>query len=102
MQDLSDSWPASSPWQVVHTKPRAEARALENLQRQGFEVFLPMITLQKVRRAKLANITEPMFSRYLFLRTSAVMEDLSVVVVSASASLFCYPLLCGPPLWLTK
>jgi hypothetical protein len=106
MQDLSDSWPASSPWQVVHTKPRAEARALENLQRQGFEVFLPMITLQKVRRAKLANITEPMFSRYLFLCTSAVMEDLSVVVVvvvvSASASLFCYPLLSGPPVWLKK
>ena len=69
----------SSPWHVVHTKPRAEARALENLERQGFEVFLPMITLQKVRRAKLASITEPMFSRYLFLRTTAGMEDLSVV-----------------------
>ena len=64
---------------MVHTKPRAEARALENLQRQGFEVFLPMITLQKVRRAKLANVTEPMFSRYLFLRTTQAMEDLSVV-----------------------
>jgi transcriptional antiterminator RfaH len=69
----------SSPWHVVHTKPRAEARALENLERQGFEVFLPMITLQKVRRAKLASITEPMFSRYLFLRTTPRMEDLSVV-----------------------
>ena len=66
-------------WHVVHTKPRAEARALENLERQGFEVFLPMITLQKVRRAKLANVTEPMFSRYLFLRTTLAMEDLSVV-----------------------
>ncbi len=70
---------APSPWHVVHTKPRAEARALKNLQRQGFEVFLPMITLQKVRRAKLANVTEPMFSRYLFLRTTQAMEDLSVV-----------------------
>lgn len=67
------------PWHVVHTKPRAEMRALENLERQGFEVFLPMITLQKVRRAKLANVTEPMFSRYLFLRTTLRMEDLSVV-----------------------
>ena len=38
-----------------------------------------MITLQKVRRAKLANVTEPMFSRYLFLRTTQAMEDLSVV-----------------------
>jgi transcriptional antiterminator RfaH len=87
MQSVDNSSDVSSdtsplvcrPWQVVHTKPRAEARALENLERQGFEVFLPMITLQKVRRAKLASITEPMFSRYLFLRTTAVMEDLSVV-----------------------
>jgi transcriptional antiterminator RfaH len=79
MQAFLDSLQASSPWHVVHTKPRAEARALENLERQGFEVFLPMITLQKVRRAKLANITEPMFSRYLFLRTTLGMQDLSVV-----------------------
>jgi transcriptional antiterminator RfaH len=79
MQDAIDSLQTSLPWHVVHTKPRAEARALENLERQGFEVFLPMITLQKVRRAKLANVTEPMFSRYLFLRTTRAMEDLSVV-----------------------
>jgi transcriptional antiterminator RfaH len=79
MQPFLDSFQASSSWHVVHTKPRAEARALENLERQGFEVFLPMITLQKVRRAKLANITEPMFSRYLFLRTTPGMQDLSVV-----------------------
>ena len=76
---LDEAQMALRPWHVVHTKPRAEARALENLERQGFEVFLPMITLQKVRRAKLASITEPMFSRYLFLRTTAAMEDLSVV-----------------------
>ena len=69
----------SSHWYVVHAKPRAEARALENLERQGFEVFLPMITLQKVRRAKLTHVTEPMFSHYLFLRTTPAMEDLSVV-----------------------
>ena len=79
MQDMLNSALELSPWHVVHTKPRAEARALENLERQGFEVFLPMITLQKVRRAKLANITEPMFSRYLFLRPTPGMQDLSVV-----------------------
>ena len=79
MQYAIHSLQTSLPWHVVHTKPRAEARALENLERQGFEVFLPMITLQKVRRAKLANVTEPMFSRYLFLRTTLAMEDLSVV-----------------------
>jgi transcriptional antiterminator RfaH len=28
-------------WHVIHTKVREEFRALENLQAQGFEVFLP-------------------------------------------------------------
>jgi hypothetical protein len=45
MQDAIDSLQTSQHWHVVHTKPSAEARALENLERQGFEVFLPMITL---------------------------------------------------------
>lgn len=66
-------------WHLVHTKPRGEARAQENLERQGFEVFLPMITLQKVRRGKLTSVSEPMFSRYLFIRTTAIIQDLSLV-----------------------
>ena len=66
-------------WHLVHTKPRGEARALANLERQGFEVFLPLITLQKVRRGKLTSVTEPMFSRYLFIRTTSIMQDLSLV-----------------------
>jgi hypothetical protein len=36
-------------WHLVHTKPKGEARALENLERQGFEVFLPIITLKKIK-----------------------------------------------------
>jgi transcriptional antiterminator RfaH len=66
-------------WHLVNTKPRREARAQENLERQGFEVFLPLITLQKVRRGKLTSVTEPMFSRYLFIRTTSIMQDLSLV-----------------------
>jgi transcriptional antiterminator RfaH len=66
-------------WHLVHTKPRGEARAQENFERQGFEVFLPLITLQKVRRGKLTSVTEPMFSRYLFIRTTSIMQDLSLV-----------------------
>jgi transcriptional antiterminator RfaH len=69
----------SLSWHLVHTKPRGETRALQNLERQGFEVFLPMISLQKVRRGKLTSVTEPMFSRYLFIRTNSIMQDLSLV-----------------------
>ena len=54
-------------WYVVHTKPRQEARALENLQNQGFNCFLPTMQVQKLRNQKVQAITEPMFSRYLFI-----------------------------------
>ena len=78
LSDPSDESHSLS-WHLVHTKPRGEARSLENLERQGFEVFLPMITLQKVRRGKLTSVTEPMFSRYLFIRTTTLVQDLSLV-----------------------
>jgi transcriptional antiterminator RfaH len=34
-------------WHVIHTKVREEFRALENLQAQGFEVFLPNCEVQE-------------------------------------------------------
>jgi len=55
-------------WYVVHTKPRQENRALENLQNQGFNCFLPTMQVQKLRNQKVQTITEPMFSRYLFIQ----------------------------------
>ncbi len=55
-------------WYVVHTKPRQETRALENLQNQGFNCFLPTMQVQKLRNQKVQTITEPMFSRYLFIQ----------------------------------
>jgi len=58
----------NTAWYVVHTKPRQEARALENLQNQGFNCFLPTMQVQKLRNQKVQTITEPMFSRYLFIQ----------------------------------
>jgi transcriptional antiterminator RfaH len=55
-------------WYAVHSKPKQEHRALENLQNQGFEAWLPMLALEKLRRGRLAQVVEPMFSRYLFIR----------------------------------
>jgi transcriptional antiterminator RfaH len=55
-------------WYVVHTKPKQEARALENLQNQGYVCFLPIMQVQKLRRQKVQWVTEPMFSRYLFIQ----------------------------------
>ncbi len=58
-------------WYLIHAKPRQEARALENLQRQGYEVWLPLITVEKLLRGRIRQVTEPMFSRYLFIRLDA-------------------------------
>jgi transcriptional antiterminator RfaH len=55
-------------WYLVHTKPRQEALALTNLSRQGFECYMPMLKLQKIRQRKTALVSEPMFARYLFIR----------------------------------
>jgi transcriptional antiterminator RfaH len=55
-------------WYAVHAKPKQEQRALENLQRQGYEAWLPLITVEKLRRGRLTELVEPMFSRYLFIR----------------------------------
>ncbi len=62
-------------WHVIHTKVKQEFRALENLQNQGFEVFLPTCEVQKKRNNQIKIATEPLFSRYLFIRLSDVSSN---------------------------
>jgi transcriptional antiterminator RfaH len=54
-------------WYLIHTKPRLEQVALQNLQQQGFECYLPLLTSEKLRRGKLVLVEEPLFPRYLFI-----------------------------------
>ena len=62
------SAPSTLAWYLIHTKQRQEALALTNLSRQGFECYMPMLRLQKIRQRKTALVAEPMFPRYLFIR----------------------------------
>ena len=54
-------------WYLVHTKPRQEARALENLQRQQYPCLLPMLLAERIRQRRLTRVEEPLFPRYLFI-----------------------------------
>lgn len=54
-------------WYLVHTKPRLEHTALINLERQGYECYLPRLRVEKLRRRKAEIVDEPMFPRYLFI-----------------------------------
>jgi len=55
-------------WYLLHTKPRLEDQAHTNLERQGYECYLPKINIERVRRGKAGIHCEPMFPRYLFIR----------------------------------
>ena len=58
-----------SNWYLIHTKIRQEQCALQNLERQGYECYLPQIQAEKkMRRGTLALHVEPLFPRYLFIR----------------------------------
>jgi len=55
-------------WYAAHTQPHREVRAKDQLENQGYEVFLPR-RLKTVRHArKLTNVPAPFFPRYLFIR----------------------------------
>lgn len=55
-------------WYLVHTKPRQEKCALQNLQQQGYQCYLPTLLSEKLRQGVLTIIDEPLFPRYLFIR----------------------------------
>lgn len=62
-------------WHVIHTKVREEFRASENLQAQGFDVFLPTCQVQKKSQGKIKLVIEPLFNRYLFIKLSDITSN---------------------------
>ncbi|MBF9060071.1 transcriptional activator RfaH [Rhodobacterales bacterium HKCCSP123] len=54
-------------WFVARTKPNGETRALENLSRQGFRVFLPLEKRQEKRGRRQVLVLRPLFPGYIFL-----------------------------------
>ena len=64
-------------WYLVHTKPRQEQCALENLERQGYECYLPVFPKEKLRQNGVSITNEPLFPRYLFIRLGQGHADQS-------------------------
>ena len=57
-------------WYLIYSKPQQERLALENLERQGYPAYLPMIRNRKRRKGRYVSVIEPMFPRYLFVHLS--------------------------------
>lgn len=65
-------------WYVMYTKPRQEAVALENLQRQNYTVFYPQARVQKRKAGQgSVQVVEPLFPRYMFLNLEVGVDDFS-------------------------
>lgn len=64
-------------WYLVHTKPRQEICAQQNLEQQGYECYLPLLHKEKVRRGALTLTSEALFPRYLFIRLGAGLTSKS-------------------------
>lgn len=66
-------------WYCVHTRPRAEAQALEHLRRQGFDCFLPRLQRSLLRAGRRQTVVEALFPRYMFLHADADTTSLAPV-----------------------
>jgi len=71
---------AVAHWFAVYTKPRQERLALEHLERQAYQCFLPLAENPYQRRSK-SNVPriESLFPRYLFLRAIPEHDNLAPV-----------------------
>jgi len=56
------------PWFVVHTRTNAETKAARNLERQGFEIYLPCYLRRRSHARHINEIAAPLFPRYIFVR----------------------------------
>ncbi|MDH5573441.1 MAG: hypothetical protein OEY89_16885 [Gammaproteobacteria bacterium] len=62
-------------WYLIYTKPRMEKYAEENLNRQRYETYLPVVKKQRIRNNSYIKITEPFFPGYIFINLSIVIDN---------------------------
>src|SRR3569833_4086507 len=54
-------------WYLIHTKVSGEMSAQQNLERQGYEVYLPRLVQSARFAGRWRERVTPLFPRYLFL-----------------------------------
>jgi len=66
-------------WYLIHTKPSGEMLAVANLERQGYEVYLPRVVETVRRGGRRHERIGPLFPRYLFLHLNEGQQALRPV-----------------------
>jgi len=70
---------STASWFVVHTKPRKESLALENLLKQGYVAYCPQTVIPRRRRQQWQKVSEPLFPRYLFVQLNVGIDNFSPI-----------------------
>ena len=73
-------------WYAVYTKPRQEGVAAENLKRQRYDVYLPLIVEARRQQHRWRQRIEPLFPRYLFVRLSLGCDNTSPIRCTTGVS----------------
>ena len=66
-------------WYLLVTKPQSEFKAQENLSRQGYETYLPLVQTSRRRKGKNIKRTEALFPRYLFISLDKETDNWSPI-----------------------
>jgi len=62
-------------WYLIHTKPKQESVAKENLLRQDYRVYLPMAVTRRKKGGRTTRKVEALFPRYLFIHLDDSTDD---------------------------
>ena len=58
----------SEEWFILQFRPNAHNQANKNLNRQGFETFLPLYDITSQNLSRFVNASKPLFPGYMFIK----------------------------------
>ncbi|HMV43206.1 MAG TPA: UpxY family transcription antiterminator [Leptospiraceae bacterium] len=78
IQSVSDS-NSSQQWYAVYTKPRAEKKLKESLEKKSIENYLPLLAEKKKWSDRYKIISSPLFASYLFVKIDFKQDSTKVL-----------------------
>lgn len=76
---LAPDLQALDRWLVAYTKPRQEQLALQQLEQQAYEAYLPLYKKFKKTENGPVAVFEPMFPRYILFRPGRPEQSIAAV-----------------------
>ena len=69
-------------WFVLYTRPKAEQRSAQELEKMGIEVYCPLITEMRLWSDRTKKVKTPLFKSYIFVRLNEPDRNLVFSVPS--------------------